>query len=84
MSQEKSNAASSDVVAGGTTGGTVPNTGPYKISGPINITMFLAKGEKFPASPFPQSEASQVKGDPAASGSWSMVSSADATAVSEQ
>lgn len=82
MSQEKTNAASSDVIAGGTTGGTVPNTGPYKISGPINITLFLAKGDKFPVSPFPQS--AESKGEPTASASWTMVSSAEVAAASEQ
>lgn len=74
--------ASTDVVAVGTTGGTVPNTGPYKSSGPINITMFLAKGDKFPPSPFPQS--AEAKGEPTASASWAMVSSAEVAAVSEQ
>ena len=85
MSQEKSNAASSDVISGGNTGATVSNTGPYKMSGPIEITVFLAKGDKFPPSPFPQSvETSMMKNQATPAASWTMVSSADATAVPEQ
>ena len=75
MKEQQKATASSDVVAGGTTGATVQNTGPYRISGPIDITVFLARGDKFPGSPFPAattaSASSMSKADTGST--WTMI-----------
>lgn len=73
--------ASKNVTASGTTGSIVQTSGPYKFSGPIDIIVYLARGDKFPDAPVPVATSMDAASKNAAQASWSMVTDDEASSA---